>query len=138
MIQTETDLAELPTTILVIEDEVILRFVAGEMLREAGFEVVLTANADEALMYLSTGAHVSLVFSDVEMPGTMDGFALADRLAADRPDLAVILTSGRRWSSNQLGGITFIQKPYDLPELLDQISTLLPANKKPANDQEPI
>src|SRR5712671_256882 len=80
-------------TILVVEDEVIIRMVISAYLRDCGYKVVEAANADEAVIVLQNpDITVEVVFSDIEMPGSMDGFALARWVRANRPGLDVILT----------------------------------------------
>jgi PleD family two-component response regulator len=76
-----------PKRILVVEDEVLIRCLICDDLREAGFVVVEAENADEASSYLASGAPVDLIFSDVHMPGSMDGLDLARRIRNERPCL---------------------------------------------------
>jgi CheY-like chemotaxis protein len=96
-----------------------------ETLRDAGLCVVEARTADEAMDYIRTGEVVDLVFSDVEMPGTMNGIEFAQRLGAEFPKLAVILTSGGpRWSEAKLIA-PFIAKPYDVENVLAQVCTAL-------------
>jgi PleD family two-component response regulator len=69
-----------PAHVLLVEDEVLIRSVIAETLRDAGLLVIEAANADEAWSYLQTGASVDLVFSDIQMPGSMDGIELARKV----------------------------------------------------------
>ena len=105
--------------ILVVEDTEELRSCVAEYFRIVGFEVVATENAGEALAALASGIHVDLVFSDINMPGAMDGVGLAQWLAVNRPRLPVILTSGD--SRPDLERATphhrFVRKPYSLDAL---------------------
>jgi CheY-like chemotaxis protein len=108
--QTRPQLGEL--RVLVIEDEVLVRIALAEELRATGLDVVEAMNADEAWSYLQTGGRADLVFSDISMPGSMDGLEFARRAKAHYPDLNVILTSG----SSQFVGTQecrdFLPKPY--------------------------
>src|SRR3546814_931318 len=81
-------------TVLVVEDEVLIRLMVSDELRDAGFRVVEAANADDAMAYLQAGEPADLVFSDVRMPGSMDGIALAEKLRSDFPHVRIVLTSG--------------------------------------------
>jgi CheY-like chemotaxis protein len=106
--------------ILIVEDEVLTRMALAEDLRDAGYSVVQASNADEAMAYLNTGSQIDLVFSDVRMPGSMDGLELARRLGVERPALPVVLASAGT------GGIaTFIAKPYRMEQVLSTISKIL-------------
>ncbi len=80
--------------ILVVEDEVFIRFDVADMLREVGFEVIEACDAKQALDALTSGARIDLVFSDVHMPGPMNGLGLASHILENHPGLPVILTSG--------------------------------------------
>jgi CheY-like chemotaxis protein len=122
-------------TILVVEDEIILRFVACEFLRQAGFIVVEAANADEALPYVRTHPEVDLIFSDVRMPGTMDGLNLVRQLSLEFPHLRFVLASGDAAPAKN-SQVPFFRKPYDLDEVVVSITQLLSfrSPKNAAND----
>src|SRR5512139_614094 len=83
-----------PPAVLVVEDDVLVRTVLAAYLRECGFDVVEAGSADEAIRVLEAGIRVDIVFSDVNMPGSMDGFGLARWLRRERPGLKIILTTG--------------------------------------------
>jgi CheY-like chemotaxis protein len=104
--------------ILLVEDDVLVRAVSAETLRLAGFTVVEATNADEAWSYLANGEEVDLVFSDIQMPGSMTGVDLARRLRSEHPALPVILTSGRA-GSDGLG--RFLPKPFRPSQLVSLI-----------------
>ena len=91
-----------PPTVLVVEDEILVRTVIAAYLRECGFDVIEAGNADEAIRVMGAGIRIDIVFSDVNMPGSMDGFGLAQWLRQERPDLKIILTSGAAQTANQL------------------------------------
>jgi CheY-like chemotaxis protein len=102
--------------VLVVEDEFFLRYVAAEYLEDCGFFVLQAANADEAVGLLQANRDVGAVFSDIQMPGSMNGLGLAHWITETLPDVKVLLTSGqvlpgtaREW--------TLLAKPYDMAEV---------------------
>nr|WP_246847957.1 response regulator [Sphingomonas beigongshangi] len=105
--------------ILVVEDQPLLRVHANLALEEAGYTVVEAGDAEEALAVLATDPDVAAVFTDIRMPGDVDGLELAHRLHADRPDLKVIVTSGAEQVEKDAlppGGV-FVAKPYTAAEI---------------------
>ena len=119
------------TVILVVEDEALIRMGAFQMLEEAGFTVVEADNAHDAVRILEQRDDVCAIFTDINMPGTMDGLRLA-RMVRDRwPPIHLIVTSGLVSPNDDdlPPGGRFIRKPYDpghvvatLRELLGQTS----------------
>lgn len=100
-------------TVLVVEDDPFLRLLIADALRDAGTRVVEAACADEALTVLAADIPVDAVLTDVRMPGTMDGVALAGRLALDYPWLPVFVASGDLDPVVARSLPAFIAKPYD-------------------------
>ncbi|WP_374303791.1 response regulator [Ferrovibrio sp.] len=116
------------TTVLVVDDEVLIRCLIAEHLREEGFNVIEARNAAEAIDVLNSGVDISLVFSDINMPGDRDGFALAEWITARKPGVEILLTSGvfRNLPLSLVGrGITLVPKPYLLSEVSAQINSRL-------------
>jgi len=115
--------------VLVVEDDVLVRLAVAAYLRECGFDVVEVGSADEAIRVLEAGIPVDIVFSDVNMPGSLDGFGLAQWLRRERPGLKIILTSGAARKAKAAGDLCehgpILAKPYDHVELERQIRTLL-------------
>jgi CheY-like chemotaxis protein len=111
--------------VLVVEDEAFIRFDVADMLRDGGLEVMEAANAQEALAVLGSGGRIDLVFSDIQMPGPMNGLGLAAHIMANRPDLPVILTSGgtlKLEADSALAVLGPIEpKPYDPEAVLARI-----------------
>ncbi|KJC60202.1 chemotaxis protein CheY [Bradyrhizobium sp. LTSPM299] len=106
--------------ILIVEDEFLLRLDSAETIGNAGFEVVQAANADEAIAILKSRPDIRVVFTDIQMPGSMDGLKLA-RFVRDRwPPIKIIATSGRVVAGdNDLpAGSLFLPKPYRGAELV--------------------
>lgn len=82
------------TTVLVVEDEILLRMVLADKLRDDGYTVIEAANADEALSILQSNTTVGLVVTDRNMPGDLDGGALARRIRREHRGLKVVMVSG--------------------------------------------
>lgn len=100
--------------ILIVEDEFLLRMDSADVIEAAGFEVTQAANADEAIDILTGRPEIHVVFTDIQMPGTMDGLKLA-RFVRDRwPPIKIVATSGLvRVGENDLpAGSVFLPKPY--------------------------
>src|SRR4029453_5041471 len=112
-----------PPTILVVEDDVLVRNLVAAYLRDCSFDVIEANGADEAIRVLQADVPVDIVFSDIQMPGSMDGFGLAQWVRRERPWLKVILTSGAARTASEQGPI--LAKPYDHAELERHIRSLL-------------
>jgi CheY-like chemotaxis protein len=80
--------------VLVVEDEMILRMRAVDIVEDAGFCPVQAVNADEAIAILESRSDISLLFSDIQMPGTMDGLKLAHAVHDRWPAIKIVLVSG--------------------------------------------
>ncbi len=106
--------------VLVVEDEPIIRMSAVAALEDAGFEVIEAGSADEAIVILEARTDIRIVFTDVMMPGSMDGVKLAGAIRGRWPPIELIITSA--WpapgpSDMPARGI-FLGKPYDLAHLV--------------------
>jgi len=114
-------------TVLLVEDEVLISTLVASSLSERGFIVHETATADEALRYMHSGGHVDVLFTDVNLPGSMDGAELAVRVREMRPDLPIVYASGR-YQPTDIGALVsrsvFVSKPYD-PEDVGMLLTRL-------------
>jgi CheY-like chemotaxis protein len=124
--------------ILVVEDEVLIRLVIADYLRECGFKIYEAGTAAEAIEILEAEkAAIDLIFSDVRMPGEMDGFALARWVRKNRPGLPVILTSGDGKKSAAAKELCenepFFAKPYDVAAVVAHIRGLI--NSKTRKDE---
>jgi CheY-like chemotaxis protein len=100
--------------VLVVEDECGIRELLCEVLRAHGLDVVEASTADEAWRFLQNGGHADAVFSDVAMPGTMNGLELVRRIRQDYPRIRTVLTSGHGAPprTGQFG--QFLPKPFGL------------------------
>jgi CheY-like chemotaxis protein len=124
--QTETMEEPGLRTILVAEDEVLVRSSVAEYLRATGHRVIEAANAAEALTVLGAGLEVDLVFSDIVMPGDIDGIGLAHLMRRRFPDIPVVLTSGDQSRAPEAKiADAFIHKPYRASALARRFARLL-------------
>jgi len=114
-------------TILVVEDEALIRMVSADVLADAGFRVLEAQNADEAIAILKSADHVEMVFTDIRMPGRMDGLELATFVHAHWPDVRLLVTSGHcvLADSEIPDGGRFVSKPYDLHGLVAEIRSIM-------------
>jgi CheY-like chemotaxis protein len=122
-------------TLLIVEDEVLIRMALSDYLQECGFKVLEAGNAAEAVEIIeSRRSIIDLVLSDVSMPGEMDGFALARWIRANRPEIPVLLTSGDSKKASAAKVLCeeepFLAKPYDLQLVVAHIRTLIDARTK--------
>jgi len=113
--------------ILIVEDEPLVRESVVDFLTCRGLEIVEAANAEEALVALAAHPEIRILFTDVNMPGRLDGCDLAREVHALRPDVGVVLTSGQRIAEDcQIpeGGV-FIPKPYSQTAIARLISKMM-------------
>ncbi|MGH6878662.1 MAG: response regulator [Rhizomicrobium sp.] len=102
------------SVVLVVEDEFLIRLNTVEMVEDAGYQALEAANADEALDILARRPDIAIVFTDVNMPGSMNGLELAEAISDSWPGTAVVLTSGRNILRDEdlPDDGRFILKPY--------------------------
>lgn len=112
-----------PACILVVEDEFLIRHYISESLRDAGYTVIEATSADEAIDMIQSGVPVDLVFSDVRMPGIVDGLGMIGVIRRLQPDLPVFITSGHCDPASALaeGAAGFVRKPYDAADVVDLV-----------------
>jgi two-component system, response regulator PdtaR len=113
--------------VLVVEDEALIRMHAADMIRDLGFEVIEAADADQAVTLLESHSKISVVFSDIQMPGSMDGLRLVALVRKRWPPVALLVTSGQfRPQDGDLPENThFLAKPYLLGELKTHLDALV-------------
>ena len=102
--------------VLVVEDEVLISAMVADVLTEHGCQVHIAANAKDALEHLTCGAPCDVLFTDINLPGGVDGAALALLARQLRPGLPVVYASGLITAIGQLNaveGAAFVPKPYD-------------------------
>jgi CheY-like chemotaxis protein len=113
--------------ILVVEDEALVRLSTCDQIEAAGYKVYEAYNADEAIPLLEAHPDIRLIFTDVDMPGSMDGVKLAHYVRTRWPPVKIIVTSGYQHVAPEHlpKGSIFLKKPYDPEQVRQKIETLL-------------
>jgi two-component system, response regulator PdtaR len=112
--------------ILIVEDDVLIRMDAAQMISGNEFDVIEAANADEAIAILETRPDITVVFTDIQMPGSMDGLKLAAAVRDRWPPIKIIATSGHAMIGRDDlpdGGL-FLPKPYSPAQILKTLREL--------------
>jgi CheY-like chemotaxis protein len=112
--------------VLVVEDDSLIRLTAVEMVEAAGFDVVEAGNADEAMEILGSRPDIAVVFTDIQMPGSMDGLKLAAKIRGRWPPIKIVATSGIvnvRKVDLPEGG-RFLPKPYSSAQIIGALRDL--------------
>ena len=106
--------------ILVVEDEWMVRSLIADELRSAGWEVLETSTAEDALALLRSGHRIHVVFTDIQLAGEMCGWNLAEQFRAAQPDIPVVYTSGNSADrTRSVAGSVFFDKPYRAHEVVE-------------------
>jgi two-component system, response regulator PdtaR len=113
--------------ILVVEDDPIIRMGALQLVTDAGFEAIEASDADEAIRDLEARSDIHLVFTDVGMPGTMDGIKLAHYIRRRWPPVKLIVASGKAIldESHLPAGARFFAKPYSESTIVGAMIAML-------------
>ena len=103
-----------PISVLVVEDEELIRMDIADFLHEEGFVVYEAANADEAIRLLEIHPPITVLFTDIDMPGSMDGLKLSAAVRDRWPPVKIVITSGHRIIevTDLPDGVFFFSKPY--------------------------
>jgi two-component sensor histidine kinase/ActR/RegA family two-component response regulator len=117
------------TNVLVVEDEMVLRMRAVDIVEDAGFTAVEATNADQAISVLEARSDISLLFSDIQMPGSMDGLKLAHAVHERWPQIKIILVSGQITPSSdeKPENSRFFGKPIDSKEMIAELQDMIGA-----------
>lgn len=109
--------------VLVVEDEPLLRMMALDLVEEAGFDVIEAANADEAVDILESRSDIRILFTDIDMPGTLDGLKLAAVVRDRWPPIEIIIVSGqiRPLRDDMPARSVFFSKPYETDRVQDAL-----------------
>jgi CheY-like chemotaxis protein len=115
--------------VLLVEDEGIIRLMTTEMLEEEGFEVVEARDGDEAVRLLAQGEPFNVLFTDVQMPGILDGIGVAMHIRKLYPTIPVLVVSGYAAQlTARLGALNppavFLDKPYDMDDVVSSLTRL--------------
>lgn len=116
-------------SVLIVEDDALIRLAFADELLDQGFEVFEAGDADEAIAVIEKNPHIQLIFTDIDMPGSMDGRKLA-RFVRDRwPPIKIIVTSGRfsPASGDLPQDVKFFAKPYGYAEVISEMQRLFRA-----------
>ena len=115
--------------VLVVEDEFLIRLTLSEALADEGFSVLEADTADKALPILQDGIALDLLVTDIQLPGSLDGYGLVDAMRGNRPDLPVIFMTGRPDKGDRAASPieVFISKPYTLDEICNAAKRLIMA-----------
>lgn len=112
--------------VLVVEDETLVRMNSADMIRDLGFDVIEAADADHAVTLLEADSDITVLFTDIQMAGSMDGLRLAAVVRDRWPPIRLLITSGRVRPevTDMPAGARFIPKPYLPLQLKDQLHSL--------------
>ncbi|AOX19407.1 response regulator [Kozakia baliensis] len=117
----------IPPAVLIVEDQALLRFLAADMVKEAGFTALVAEDATQAIMMMERHPGIRTVFSDIDMPGAMNGLELARYISRFWPPVGIVLTSGMcpdMQGALPPGGI-FLPKPYLFHEVTAALHRLV-------------
>ena len=121
-----SDVAARQKTILVVEDEVLIRMALAQELREKGYNVLEAANGDEALAILRASLRIDALLSDIRMPGSIDGIDLVRISRTERPAMKILVSSGHLAATELRGEVDgILSKPIDFDVLLARLRLLL-------------
>ncbi|MGV1872540.1 response regulator [Agrobacterium rosae] len=117
------------TTVIVVEDEALVRLDIVISLENEGFIVLEASNADDAIDILNAHPEIRLMFTDIDMPGSMDGLKLASAVRDRWPPVKIIVASGHRQLSDELLPMEgrFFSKPYDHARVIATMREMLAA-----------
>ena len=121
------DHSSAPAVVLVVEDEMLLRMRAVDMVEDAGFTSVEAVNADEAVAILESRSDIALLLTDIQMPGSMDGLKLAHAVHERWPPIRIILVSGQlRLASIDIPADSrFFGKPLEAKEIIAEMQDMI-------------
>jgi CheY-like chemotaxis protein len=121
------DHSSVPAVVLVVEDEMLLRMWAVDMVEDAGFTSVEAVNADEAVAILESRSDIALLFTDIQMPGSMDGLKLAHAVHERWPPIKIILVSGQlRLANIEIPADSrFFGKPLEAEEMIAEMQSMI-------------
>jgi CheY-like chemotaxis protein len=121
------DHSVIPAEVLVVEDEMLLRMRAVDMVEDAGFTSIEAVDADEAVAILESRSDIALLFTDIQMPGSMDGLKLAHAVHERWPPIKIILVSGQLRLANIdiPADSRFFGKPLEASEMIVEMQNII-------------
>jgi len=117
-----------PSRVLVVEPDILVRMIIADYLRDCGYKVFEGVTADDVLIVLESGQKIDVIFAEVQLSGSMDGFGLAQWVREKHPDVDVTLTSGIARAAEKAGDLCDegpLEKPYHPQEVVRRINILL-------------
>jgi CheY-like chemotaxis protein len=119
--------AEVTPVVLVVEDEVLVRMLACDILDDGGFRSLEAVDAPEALALIDARPDIAVMFTDVDMPGEINGLGLAHLVAMRAPNMKLLVTSGASepGKGDLPPGARFVRKPYSPSTLLELLAEML-------------
>ena len=116
-----------PPKVLVVEDEMMLRMRAVDIVEDAGFTPIEAVNADEALAILESRSDIELLFTDIQMPGSMDGLKLAHAVHERWPSIKIILVSGQLTptEADKPTNSRFFGKPLEVKQMIAELQKMI-------------
>jgi two-component sensor histidine kinase/CheY-like chemotaxis protein len=123
---TTTGSTDVPK-VLVVEDEMVLRMRAADIVEDAGFTPVEAVNADEAIAILESRSDIAVLFTDIQMPGSMDGLKLAHAVHARWPDIKIVLVSGqvKPTDAERPADSRFFGKPLGVEQMIAELQSMV-------------
>jgi CheY-like chemotaxis protein len=121
------DHSVIPAVVLVVEDEMLLRMRTVDMVEDAGFTSIEAVDADEAVAILESRSDIALLFTDIQMPGSMDGLKLAHAVHERWPPIKIILVSGQLRLANIdiPADSRFFGKPLEASEMIVEMQNII-------------
>jgi CheY-like chemotaxis protein len=124
-----SNFATKPLVVLLVEDETLIRLDAFDMIAASGYEVLEAANADQAIELLEARADIAILFTDIQMPGSIDGLKLAHAVRHRWPPIKIVTSSGHvKLTLAELPeGARFLSKPYSKADIVSTFQEALAA-----------
>lgn len=124
-----SNFATKPLVVLLVEDETFIRLDAFDMIAASGYEVLEAANADQAIELLESRADIAILFTDIQMPGSIDGLKLAHAVRHRWPPIKIVTSSGQvKLTREDLPeGARFLSKPYSQADIASTFQEALAA-----------
>src|SRR5438105_9097373 len=122
-----TEPSTIKPTVLIVEDEMLLRMRAVDLVEDAGFTALEAVNADDALAILESRSDIELLFTDIQMPGSMDGLELAHAVHERWPLIKIILVSGQLTlaDADKPTDSRFFSKPLDVRQMIEEMRDMV-------------
>jgi len=114
-----------PAVVLIVEDEMMLRMSAVDMVEDAGYTPIEASDADEAVAILESRSDIALMYTDIQMPGSMDGVGLAHAVYVRWPSIKIIVVSGQSNPPDLPPCSKFFSKPLEAGHMIAQMRNMI-------------